>query len=142
MSNFQFLQAGWPQLFTDAAEAEKLTSTSPKACAILCRSALENAVNWLYDNDSDLTTPYDTRLSSLMHQQCFKDILQPSIFREINVVRLVGNNAAHGKRVSQNESLISIKNLFRFCHFLVVLYSEPPVPKIPTFNQSFISGTT
>ncbi|MEN8134461.1 MAG: DEAD/DEAH box helicase family protein [Thermodesulfobacteriota bacterium] len=138
MSNFQFLQAGWPQLFKDAREAEKLALVSPKACAILCRSALENAVNWLYDNDSDLATPYDTRLSSLMHQQCFKDILQPSIFREINVVRLVGNNAAHGKRVNRNETLISVKNLYRFFTFLVTVYSESPVPQISPFNESSI----
>jgi hypothetical protein len=29
MSNFQFLQTGWPQLFKEAVEAEKLTLTSP-----------------------------------------------------------------------------------------------------------------
>jgi type I restriction enzyme R subunit len=138
MSNFQFLKTAWPQLYKEAAEAEKLTLTSPKACAILCRSALGNGVNWLYDNDSDLTTPYDTRLSSLMHEQCFKDILQPSIFREINVIRLVGNNGAHGKRVNQNEALISIKNLYRFCQFLVVIYAESPTPEIPIFNQALI----
>jgi type I restriction enzyme, R subunit len=138
MSNFQFLHKTWPQLYKEAKEAERLTLTSPKACAILCRSALEFAVNWLYTNDSDLEKPYDTRLASLMHQQCFKDILRPAIFREINVIRLVGNNAAHGKQVTQNEALISIKNLFRFTHFLVVIYSESPVPKIPEFNQAFI----
>jgi type I restriction enzyme R subunit len=138
MSNFQFLETVWPQLYKDAMEAERLTLTSPKACAILCRSALEFAVNWLYANDPDLEKPYDTRLSSLMHQQCFKDILRPSIFRELNIIRKVGNNAAHGKQVTQYEALISIKNLFRFSHFLVVIYSESPVPKIPEFNQSFI----
>jgi len=44
MSNFRFLQTSWPDIFREAAEAEALTFTSPKACAILCRSALENTV--------------------------------------------------------------------------------------------------
>jgi len=138
ISNFQFLQTIWPELYKDAKEAEQLTLISPKACTILCRSALEFVVNWLYANDSDLKKPYDTRLSSLMHQQCFKDILSPSIFGELNIIRKVGNNAAHGKRVSQYEALTSIKHLFRFSHFLVVIYAESPVPKIPKFNQSLI----
>lgn len=137
MSNFQFLQQGFPQLFKDAAEAEKLTLVSSKACAILCRSVLENAVNWLYNNDSDLKKPYDTHLSSLIHQQCFKDILKPSIFQEINVIRKVGNNAAHGKKVVQYEALVSIKNLFRFLSFLAIIYAETK-PDIPPFDESII----
>ena len=73
-------------------EAEKLTAISPKAAAILCRSALEKGINWLYDHDYELTRPYDTKLSSLIHERCFRDILKPSMFREINLIRLNGNN--------------------------------------------------
>jgi len=137
MSNFQFLQHDFPQLFKDAKDAEQLTFVSSKACAILCRSVLETAVNWLYNNDSDLTKPYDTRLSSLIHQQCFKDILKPSIFHEINVIRKVGNNAAHGKKIVQYEALVSIKNLFRFLSFLTIIYAENK-PDIPPFDESII----
>jgi type I restriction enzyme R subunit len=137
MSNFNFLEQGFPAIFADATDAEKHTFAEPKYAAILCRSALEKAVSWIYENDSDLTLPYDTRLSSLIHEQCFRDILNQQMLREINVIRLCGNNAAHGKNVSQNESLVSLKCLFRFLSFLGRYYSEIN-PVITAFDESLI----
>lgn len=66
MTNFSFLKHGFPAIFADATEAEKHTLTAPKYAALLCRSALEKAIFWLYENDSDLSLPYDTNLSSLI----------------------------------------------------------------------------
>ena len=57
--------------------------------------------------------------------------------QEINLVRLNGNNAAHGKSVNQNESLVSLKGLFRFLSFISRYYSEEN-PAIPAFDESLI----
>ena len=54
MSNFQFLHKEWPAIFREAKEAEQLTLTSPKASAMIARSALEKTVQWLYQNDEEL----------------------------------------------------------------------------------------
>ena len=137
MSNFQFLHKEWPAIFREANEAEKLTLTSPKASAMIARSALEKTVEWLYQNDEDLEWPYDTKLSSLIHERCFRDILKPSMFREINLIRLTGNNAAHGKVVSHDQSIASIKNLFRFLSFLGLYYSEEELT-VPPFTMELI----
>ena len=137
MSNFQFLEKEWSQIYKEAKEAEKLTLTSPKASAILSRSALELAVNWLFENDADLDWPYDTKLSSLIHDQAFTDILKPTMFKEINIIRYNGNDAAHGKPLDPNKALISIKNLFRFLSFLSIYYAEIEVD-IPSFSMRHI----
>jgi len=137
MSNFQFLHKEWAGIYKEAKEAEQLTLTSPKACAMIARSALEKAVQWLYDNDVELEFPYDTKLSSLIHEQCFREIIKPSMFREINLIRLTGNNAAHGKSITHDQSIASIKNLFRFLSFLAIYYSEQEV-EIPTFTMGLI----
>jgi len=137
MSNFQFLQKSWPGIFREAREAEQLTLTSPKACAIICRSAMEKAIHWLYANDPDLEEPYDNRLAALMHEQAFKDILKPSMFREINLIRLFGNNAAHGNPIKPEESLVAIKNLYRFLCFLAIYYAESE-PEICPFDEALI----
>ena len=81
--------------------------------------------------------PYDTKLSSLIHEQCFREILKPSMFREINLIRLTGNNAAHGKLVSHDQSIASIKNLFRFLSFLGLYYSEEELT-VPPFAMALI----
>ena len=135
MSNFLFLHNEWPELFKEAKEAEKHALTSPKASAIIARSALELGVRWLYDNDADLDWPYDTKLAALIHHQEFIEILKPSMFREINLIRKIGNNAAHGKSVNQEESIVCLKNLFRFCSFIAVYYSEEDV-EVPYFSMS------
>lgn len=141
MSNFQFLQQEWPAIFKEAKEAEQLTLTSPKASAIIARSSLEKAVQWLYDNDEVLERPYDTKLSSLIHEQCFREIIKPSMFREINLIRLNGNAAAHGKSITHDQSIASIKNLFRFLSFLGLYYSEHEIT-LPTFNMGLIPDGT
>ena len=133
MSNFQFLHKEWPEIYREAAEAEKLTLTSPKASVVIARSALEKAIHWLYQHDIDLEYSYDRKLASLMHEQCFRDILKPSMFREINLIRLTGNNGSHGKSVSQDESIVGIKNLFRFLSFLGRYYSQEDII-VPPFD--------
>ena len=137
MSNFQFLQQEWPSIFKEATEAEQLTLTSPKASAMIARSALEKTVQWLYQNDEELEFPYDTKLSSLLHEQCFIEIIKPSMFREVNLIRLNGNAAAHGKSIRHDQSIASIKNLFRFLSFLGLYYSEEELT-IPTFTMGLI----
>ncbi len=41
MGNFRLLPTEWPDIYREAGEAEGLAFTSPKACTIICRSALE-----------------------------------------------------------------------------------------------------
>lgn len=137
MSNFQFLENEWPAIYSEALEAEKLTLVSPKASATLSRGTLELAVNWLYYNDKELKRPFNDNLSGLIHEQCFREIIKPSMFREINLIRYNGNNGAHAKRVKQEDAIVSIKNLFRFLSFLGVYYCEEYIP-VPTFSMDKI----
>ena len=137
MSNFQFLHKEWPDIFREAKEAEVLTLTSPKASVLIARSTLEKTVQWLYHNDEYLKWPYDTRLTKLIHEQCFIDILKPSMFREINLIRLTGNNAAHGKAISHDQSIACIKYLFRFLSFLGLYYGDEELI-VPSFSMDHI----
>jgi type I restriction enzyme R subunit len=136
-SNFIFLQSEFLDIFQEIQEAEKHTFTAPRYAALLCRSALEKTIFWLYKNDEDLELPYDTKLGALLHNESFKNILKPSMLVELDVVRLNGNNAAHGKTVKQLEALHSIKNCFRFLSFLSRYYSENN-PDIPEFDERII----
>ena len=137
MTNFSFLRQGFPGIYEPAVEAERFTFTEPQFGALHCRTALEKAVYWLYENDQDLSLPYNPNLSILIHEHSFRNIIEQKMFQEINVIRLNGNNAAHGKKVTQNESLVSLKGLFRFLSFLSKYYSEEN-PEIPAFDESLI----
>jgi type I restriction enzyme R subunit len=136
-SNFLFLQKEFPAIFNEISDAEKHTFTAPRYAALLCRSTLEKTIFWLYQNDEDLELPYDTKLGALLHNDSFKAILKPSMLIELDVVRLYGNNAAHGKNIRALEALQSLKNTFRFLSWLSKYYSESN-PDIPEFDERFI----
>lgn len=123
-TNFHFLQNEWPIIFDECRDAEKQCLTNPRYAAILSRSALEKIVHWLYENDCELTRPYDVSLSSLIHEQSFRDNLSPQLFREINIIRKVGNLGAHGEKVAKDESLAAVKCLHSFSAFLAKYYGE------------------
>lgn len=136
-SNFYFLQKEFPTIYKEIVEAEKHTFTAPRYAALLCRSTLEKTVFWLYQNDEDLELPYDTKLAALLHNDSFKAILKPSTLVELDVVRLYGNNAAHGKNIRALEALQTLKNTFRFLSWLSKYYSQEN-PDIPSFDERLI----
>ena len=141
-TNFHFLQQEWPVIFEEIKNAEDHVYKQPRFSAILCRSALEKIVHWLYENDSDLEMPYDTSLSALIHTYSFKSNINERLFREINIVRKIGNSAAHGDRVSENSALISIKAMHSFAAFLAKYYGEFKY-EITAFDEALlVSGDT
>ncbi len=137
MSNFNFIQSDFPALHADALEAEQLTFISPKASSILCRSTLENAINWLYDHDAKLSRPWRADLSTLMHEPAFKALFNQTLFNELNLIRKTGNVAAHGSKVNQQDALACLKYLFRFLRFLAIYYGAK-APETQVFDESLI----
>ncbi|WP_047789760.1 DEAD/DEAH box helicase family protein [Tenacibaculum mesophilum] len=137
MSNFSFLQNEFPQLYHEAIKAEEYTFKEPKFGALQCRTVLELGVKWLYNNDPDFILPYDTNLSSLMHQDSFRNSVRPSMFTELNLVRKIGNNAAHGKKVDNRQSLAALRGVFSFCVYISKYYSKAN-PTISSFEEALL----
>lgn len=104
MSNFEFLKNEWFDIYELAKEAEEFVYVKPVFACLTNRKALEKAVIWMYKNDSDLILPYDTSLSSLIYEQSFKNLLPPPLLPKVNVVKKLGNIAAHdiGKLTSKD----------------------------------------
>src|SRR5690606_22710993 len=56
---------------------------------------------------------------------------------ELDMIRKIGNNAAHGRKVTQYEALNSLRFLFRLTSFVALYYSEQE-PGIPVFNEALL----
>ncbi|MFN1513689.1 DEAD/DEAH box helicase family protein [Vibrio owensii] len=144
-SNFMFVKADFSELYSDVVQAEQLVYLSPKASAVLSRSVLENAVNWLYENERKLQRPWRADLSTLMHEESFKALFNRTMFGELNLIRKIGNSAAHASssnthrnhRVAPNDAMASLKYLFRFLRFLVIYYGKT-TPESQVFEESLI----
>jgi type I restriction enzyme R subunit len=125
MSNFAFIPSIWINISETPKEAEQHVYSAPLYAAMLCRKSLEEWVRWMYEHDSDLIFPYDTSLNSLIHEQCFKNIVAPMRFNHINLIRKLGNTAVHSNaRIKVQEALYSLQLLHGFISWVTMVYGE------------------
>ncbi len=138
MSSFSFIPPQWSAIADTPREAELHAFTAPLYSAMLCRKSLEEWVRWMYEHDEDLKLPYDTSLSSLIHDQGFKDLVLAVQFNHINLIRKLGNTAIHtNAKVKHQESLYILQLLHGFISYVTLLYS-PDKPDIHTFDERLV----
>lgn len=137
-SNFYFLQNQWPELYQRAVKAEKTVITDPRTALTYARMALELAVNWMYQNDSELELPFDKNLNSLMKQREFKEQFSYKNYNEIDLIRKVGNLAIHNRPVSETDSDQIICNLYNFARRFAKSYSQDELGTIGMMDVSLI----
>ena len=127
MTNFDFLTAD-PKFNTFsgvAVSAERILQIDPAACVLNCRRAMEFAVKWMYSVDEGLVMPYQDSLVSLMNAEDFRDIVGADIWRRMDFIRRIGNNAAHtGKKITEEQAALCLENLYVFLDFVAYCYAE------------------
>ena len=127
MTNFDFLKKE-PQFdsFADVAiSAEKILHIDIEASVINCRRAMEFAIKWMYSVDGSLVMPYQDTLVSLMSTEEFRDIVDPDLWRRLDFIRRVGNNAAHnGKKITLDQAKLCLENLYIFLDFVAYCYAK------------------
>ena len=127
MTNFDYLKSN-PQFdaFVDVAvSAERIINIDPEACIIDCRRSMEFAIKWMYSVDKSLVMPYQDNLNSLMHTEEFKDIVDADLWRRLDFIRRMGNNAAHtGKKITFDQAALCLQDLFVFLDFIAYCYGD------------------
>ena len=127
MTNFDFLKNS-PQFdsFSKAAiTAEKILPMDMEASVLCCRRAMEFAVKWMYSVDGSLVMPYQDTLNSLMNTEEFRGIVDSDLFKRMDFIRKLGNNAAHGgKKITLDQAKLCLENLYIFLDFVAYCYAE------------------
>jgi len=143
MSNFDFLQKEWKDIYELTKEAESCIWSKPVYACLTNRKALEKAVIWMYKNDVDLIMPYDTSLNSLIHEQTFVNSVLPVLIPKVNIVKKLGNIAAHeDKKLSNQDALQSTMELFYFLYWFYMSYSADEPIRGLKFDSTIIPKTT
>ncbi|MDY4079005.1 MAG: DEAD/DEAH box helicase family protein [Clostridium sp.] len=127
MGNFDFLRDKkiFESFASSCIEAEKSIVVSPATTAILSRRALELAVKWLYSFDNDLVMPYQDNLSSLIHNNCFCEIIDNKLFKPIKYIISLGNVAVHtNSNIKREDVVLSLHNLHMFVSWIDYCYSD------------------
>lgn len=127
LNNFEFLKGKKEfESFSRACiEAEESILISPSNCAMSCRRALELSVKWLYSFDRDLKLPYQDKLSSLIHDPSFKNIVDEELISLMKYIVRLGNASIHTNiNISREESIISLHNLYQVVAWIDYCYAE------------------
>ncbi|MBU9744705.1 DEAD/DEAH box helicase family protein [Lachnospiraceae bacterium ASD3451] len=127
MTNFDYLKSELRfSTFVDVAiSAEKIIHIDPEASIINCRRSMEFAIKWMYSVDKSLVMPYQDNLHSLMHTDEFKDIVDDNLWRRLDFIRRMGNNAAHtGKKATFDQAALCLQDLFIFFDFIAYCYAD------------------
>lgn len=108
-----------------AIAAEHILHIDPSACILNCRRAMEFAVKWMYSVDDSLVRPWQDKLVSLMSNEDFRDIVGTDIYRRMDYIRIMGNNAAHNnKKITEEQAVLCLENLFIFLDFIAYCYGK------------------
>lgn len=127
MSNFEFLKQNkiFNNFSESCIEAENGIGLNTVTCSILCRRALELGVKWLYANDNDLKIPYQNKLSALVHDITFKNIIDEKLLKQIEYIIKLGNYAVHNnKKISREEAILSLRYLYNFMQWIAYCYAD------------------
>ena len=127
MTNFDFLlsEEDFSSFASVAVSAERILQIDPSACVLNCRRAMEFAVKWMYSVDKGLVMPYQDSLVSLMNAEDFRDIVGADIWRRMDLIRRMGNNAAHtGRKITEEQAVLCLENLYVFLDFVAYCYGE------------------
>ena len=139
ITNFDYLKKE-PKFnsFSDVAiSAERIILMDPEASIINSRRALEFAVKWMYSVDRELEMPYQDNLQSLMDSEDYRQIVGPDLWKRMDIIRKLGNNAAHsGKKLGRDEAMLCLENLFIYLDFIAYCYSDSYEER--TFNTELI----
>lgn len=131
-SQYAFL-APFAFLHDHAAMAERQALTDPRGAAVHARLAVEAMVRWLYDHDAALRVPYDDHLAALTAEPSFLKLAGTMIRTKIDLVRKIGNRAAHPGQFAASQAVSSLRELFHIGLWFATRYSQTP----PSAELSF-----
>ncbi len=140
-SNFSFLKGDWDVFADNARKTEAFALTDPITSAMYARRSLEQWLRWLYAHETTLNVPdkETPSLGDLLFEPMFKALAGP-LWPGLNLIRKVGNVAAHAGIVTAEQATAGVKSVFGLALFVARTYGENP-PEHRTFDEQLLNAT-
>lgn len=136
-AQFAFL-APFAFMADHVAMAERQALPDPRGAAVHARLAVEAMVRWLYDHDTALRAPYDVHLAALTAEPTFLKLAGTMIRTKIDLVRKIGNRAAHPGQFAPSQAVSSLRELFHIGLWFATRYSQTPPPGDLAFSADLL----
>lgn len=136
-AQFAFL-APFDFLAEHVTVAERQALADPRGAAVRARLAVEAMVRWLYDHDAALRAPYDDHLAALTAEPSFVQLAGLMIRTKIDLVRKIGNRAAHPGQFAPAQAVSALRELFHIGLWFATRYSHTPPPANLSFSADLL----
>jgi type I restriction enzyme R subunit len=118
--------------------AERQALSDPRGAAVHCRLAVEAMMVWLFDHDAELKRPYGDHLAALIAEPSFHKLAGTTIRTKIDLIRKIGNRAAHPGQFAASQSVSALRELFHIGIWFATRYSQDPPPAELAFSADLL----
>jgi len=132
--NFEFLREKWPELVGLAGYAEHYAHSDPSSALIKLRNFVEFIVLNIY-SELNLPKPIQPNLNDLLNLSSFKDAIPRVVNNKLHGVRINGNKAAHGEKLSTVTALWLIREAYDIAKWYFVTYANGSLEACPEFQK-------
>ena len=138
MSNFTFISDSFPGIFKKLKIAESRVLTEPGSAANYIRQALEESIHIIY-KEYRLDVPYDEKLSSLIREAIYHNVIPSSYKEPLAIIRKTGNHGVHfGYKLKGREVMVALQYALSYFVWFAELHADV-APDLPEgFDKSFI----
>ncbi len=137
--NFEFLRDSWADLAALGGFAESYAHTDPQSALVKMRMFAERLVGGIY-RQLGLPAPLQPNFIDLLNNDAFKEVVPKVVLDKLHAVRIHGNKAAHGEKVTQNTALWLLKEIHDLARWFFVSQLKGQLDACPEYQQPPAGG--
>lgn len=131
--NFEFLRCAWPELASLAGFAEQYSHTDPQSALTKLRNFAERTVDIVY-RELGLPRPQMAKFMEMLSNDAFEAVTPKVVVDKLHAIRIHGNKAAHGDKVSTRNVQWLLREAFDLGRWLYATYQNADVSGLDDFE--------
>ena len=132
--NFEFIRQHQPELATLGGFAELYSHNDPDGALVKLRNFAEEFVKDLYVR-LGLPAPFQANLYDLTREVSFKRAVPRVVLNKLDSLRLQGNKAAHGDKLSTTTALWILREAWDLAGWFYVAFCGGATDQLPVYQE-------
>ena len=132
--NFEYLRPHWPELASLCGFAEQYVQADPEGATVKLRAFAERSVSIVYGEVGLPRAPM-SNFMELLSNDAFEAVTPQVVIDKLHAIRIHGNKAAHGDKVSVKSALWLLREAWDLGRWLYATYANGDSRALPEFQQ-------
>ncbi len=132
--NFEYLRPRWPELASLCGFAEQYAHGDPESAVVKLRAFAERCVGIVY-REVGLPRAPMSNFMELLSNDAFTSVTPRVVVDKLHAVRIHGNKAAHGDKISVDGALWLLREAWDLGRWLFATYADGDPAAIAEFQQ-------